>query len=488
MSILFSPVDKASSVDLRDQVCEKISLRISQGLLKPGLRLPSCRKAAAQLGVSRNTVVSAYHALIYDGLVEARERSGYFVHRGVRSAPFARANEPACAPQRLFDRLSPTVTPSGYNIISRPGDWSQYPYPFVCNQMDAARFPLADWRKCNYQVLNRGQTAAVTGDHQYSDCAELVTQIRTRLLPRRGIVAGPDEILLTAGAQQAIYVLSQLLGGPGRRIAVEDPCYAEARNIFNLFFGDVRPINLDGEGLVCDQRLADCDLVYVTPNHQYPTSLRMSGARRKQLLDHAKRHNVVIVEDDYDCETDFDPLIKPALKASASDNLVIYIGSLSKSLSPGLRLGYMVAPADFIREARALRGMMIRHLPPQVQLTTARFIRLGHHDAFISRLQGVYERRWHAANTALRRLFPDVQITSGWGGTNFMITAPKPVNLTDLAPAALAAGVVIDPIQVCFETPGEGTNIFRLGVSAIGEKKITKGLERLRGVYDRFVG
>lgn len=494
MNILFSPLDKGASaqINLSDQLCERISYYITQGLLEPGVRLPSCRKAAKQLGISRNTVVSAYQNLIYDGMVEARERSGYFVDKSVRANPFSQVRIPDAqkkdAPARLFDRLSPSFTPSVYHTILRPTDWAEYPYPFVCNQMDAARFPLADWRKCSYQVLNSNQISAVTSDYLYGDCKELTAQIRNRLLPRRGVYAREDEILITAGAQQAIYLTAMIFGGAEREIAFEDPCYPDARNIFDLFFGNMQPINLDDQGLVCDERLAGCDLVYVTPNHQYPTAVSMSKSRRVELQDHAERHNLIIIEDDYDCETNFDPLSEPALKSNTRSDHVIYIGTLSKSLNPGLRLGYMVGSPDFINEARAMRGMMIRHPPPLMQLTSAQFIRLGHHDALISRLQGIYERRWYTATAALKEFFPDADITSGWGGSNFMVTAPQGVNLNNgFAERALENGVVIDYVKPCFMNPEESHNKFRIGVSAIGIKKIAAGIEILRNIYDQTV-
>ncbi|MBL4785306.1 MAG: PLP-dependent aminotransferase family protein, partial [Cohaesibacteraceae bacterium] len=456
-----------------------------------GIRLPSCRKVAGHLGISRNTVISAYQNLIVDGLVISRAKSGYFVDDNSRKSSFgqlAAADNSASKPAPgLFEKISPTHYPSRYRNTERPYNWLEYKYPFVCNQMDAGRFPLTDWRRCSNEALGRAHAPHIFSDHLYEDCEELLTQVRTRLLPRRGIVAEPDQILLTAGAQQAIYITSVLLGGPTRTIGAENPCYQDARNIFDQQFGNVRPIPVDLEGIVVSRELADCDLVYTTPNHQFPTTVRMSKQRRTQLLSFARENNVVIIEDDYDSETDFDPLIVPALCSAPDGASIVYVGSLSKSLSPGLRIGYLVGPADFIREARALRGMMIRHLPPLIQLTAAHYIRLGHYDALVSRFQSAFENRWHVARAALAKSFPDADITSGWGGTNFFITAPIGVDLTGLTTAARMQGVVIDPTRACYRNPDDGRDKLRLGVSAIKAEKITEGIAVVRSIYDRIV-
>ncbi|MGB1110432.1 MAG: PLP-dependent aminotransferase family protein, partial [Gammaproteobacteria bacterium] len=324
-----------------------------------------------------------------------------------------------------------------------------------------------------------------SADHLSEDDPLLIEQIHQRLLPRRGVWARPEEILITVGAQQAIFLTSVLFGGPGNRIAVEDPCYPDARNIFQQFFGHVRPIPVDAQGIRVDQRLSGCQLLYTTPNRQYPLSVRMSPERREQLLSHAQRHGLIVIEDDYDGEADFDPRIPPALRSRAGGEQVIYLGTLSKSHNPGLRLGYMVASADFIAEARALRGMMIRHLPPFMQMAVAQFIHRGHHDALISRLQGVHEQRWRTTRDALERHFPDVDIHTGYGGTNFVIHADRPLDQARLRREALESGVVIEDISPCFSKPEEAERCLRLGVSAIGAKKIARGLRILRPIYER---
>ena len=489
MPILISELDKSSPIQLCEQLQEKITLKISQGILKPGARLPSCRKLAAQTGISNNTVVSAYQSLIAHGIVESRPRSGYFVHHKLMNSELARgavSSDEQRQTTKLFDTLKPAIQPSLSQTIYRPENWAEYSFPFVCNQTDIKRFPLTDWRTCCYQVLDSHHATQVSCDYKYSDCEELVEQIRTRILPQRGVMASTDEILITSGATQALFIISNLFGTQENKIAVEDPCYPDARNIFDQFFSQVIPISLDNEGLLIDKKLATCQLAYITPNHQFPTSIRMSVSRRKKLLDYARQHKLVIIEDDYDGETDFDKKIEPALRSQQGGDQVIYIGSMSKSHSPGLRVGYMVASPDFISEARALRGMMIRHLPPLIQIATAQFIRQGYHDALLSKLRRIYKRRSKVASQALSKYFSDMQITHGSGGTNFMITAPTNIDLTELAKYALELGVVIENISPCFNQSSHGKNKFRLGVSAISAKKITPGIKRLRAAYEKL--
>lgn len=489
MDILFSALDKTSLFSLSDQLCEKISYQISSGVLKPNQRLPSCRKIAQQLSISRNTVVSAYQTLIYDGIVESRERSGYFVHPQVRAhCQIKPSNENIIKdPKTLYDFMPFNKTISNYKTVIRQKNWASYEFPFVCNQMDAKRFPLANWRKCSADILSQKKAVNVISDYSYDDCDELLTEIQTRILPSRGIVASKDEILLTSGAQQAIYLTSAIFGNSTKSIAIEDPYYPDAKNILDMFFNKVNPIKLDDEGIMCTQKLAQSDLVYVTPNHQYPTSIRMSKNRRAELLSMAKQKKIVIIEDDYDSKTDFDPQILTALKADDRDNNVIYLGSLSKDLNPGLRIGYMVASADFILEAKMRRGLMIRHLPPFLQLTTAHFIKMGHHDAHLNMLQKIYKHRWNTAYLALKKYFPESSIVSGSGGTNFLINTHLNIDFTILEKKALERGVVIDPLKVCYSNPKDCHGLFRLGVSAIGVHKISEGIKVLREVYEDII-
>src|SRR6266850_1091264 len=281
---------------------------ILEGQIPAGSALPSCRKMAQTLNVARNTVALAYQDLVEEGFLVARQRSGYFVAPDVLSgraaAPVAPSRDGYTGAKERpagvdwVDRFR--VRPTAQHNIEKPRNWQDYPYPFIYGQVDPALFPIAAWRDCSRQALGRRAVKEWSRDLFTEDDPHLVEQIRTRLLPRRGVRVGNDEILVTVGAQQALYLIASLLMDDGTRVGIEDPGYGDARNIFSLRGAPVKPLGIDREGVVVDERLAQCDYVYVTPSHQFPTTATMSLARRRALLQTAVENDIVLVEDDYE--------------------------------------------------------------------------------------------------------------------------------------------------------------------------------------------
>jgi GntR family transcriptional regulator/MocR family aminotransferase len=353
------------------------------------------------------------------------------------------------------------------------------PYPFIYGQVDQKLFPIAEWRDCSRLALGRKWLDEWAADHHAADDPLLIEQIRTRLLPRRGVMAGPDEVLVTLGAQNALYLLASLLAGPGKRVAMENPGYPDVRNIFALAAADVVAVPVDDHGLVVDDRLSAADIVYATPSHQAPTTVTMSEARRLALLERAQRHDFLVIEDDYEFETNFVSAPSPALKSLDREGRVIYVGSLSKTLFPGLRLGYLVGAPELIREARALRRLMVRHPPNNQQRTAALFLELGHHDALVMRLRRAYAERWREIGRALDRHLPAFRRAPSQGGSSVWIEGPADLDSDALAARALSHGLVVEPGSVFFADRPRPRNYLRLGFSSIETKRIEPGIALL---------
>ena len=482
-------VERDEGATLQAQIREALVSAVLSGQIPPGEPIPSTRAMAKRLKVSRNTVVLAYQALVASGFLKARERSGYFVDEEVTRAS-AHTPAPAAARSDSTVRWEGRfkVTPSRQANIEKPEDWRAFPYPFIYGQGDPALFPIAEWRECAREALGRKWLDAWTEDRYTADDPMLIQQIRQRILPRRGISAAPDEILVTLGAQNALYTISRLIADPHSNVALEDPGYPDMRNTFALRTPHIRAIPVNDEGIVVDGRLKGVDVVYVTPSHQFPTTVTMSLSRRKELLEAATSQNFVIIEDDYEFETNYisDPC--PALKSLDADGRVIYVGSLSKSLFPGLRLGFMVAPKPFIDEAKALRRLMLRHPPGNNQRTVALFLAYGHHEAMVARQHRVYRERWQEMGAALSEYLPGWSDNPTFGGTSFWMSGSASLDANGLLSEALEDGVVIEPGSVLFSGNDPPRNHFRLGFSSIPADRIKPGIAQLARTIDRFVG
>ena len=476
---LFADLDRSGPF-LQLQIRQSIFTAIEEGRLALGARMPSSRELAALLKVSRNTVVIAYEQLVDQSFLVSRERSGYFV-AGLPSHLATGQQQPAAPDLAHAARWAAryAVRPSLYRNIAKPLNWQDYPYPFIFGQFDPGLFPTNDWRESARAALSVPEINNWARDMIDEDDPALIEQLRLQVLPRRGIRARPDEIMMTIGAQHALYLTARLFIKPDTRVGIEDPGYPDARNIFAMLTGNIVPLRIDQDGLVPDAAFAACDLVFVTAGHQCPTTVTMPLQRRLELLKTAHANDVVLIEDDYESELIFQESELPPLMSLDRNGGVIYVGSLSKVLAPGLRLGYVVAPAPVIRELRALRRLMLRHPPLNNQRVAALFIGLGHYRAHLQRVSRVLLERARILDALLPLHLDGCSWSRGAGSTSYWVSCPEGVDSGELAEAARKEGVVIEPGDVFFMSEGANRRCFRLGFSSIRTDRIEAGIERL---------
>ncbi|TCS42365.1 PLP-dependent aminotransferase family protein [Reinekea marinisedimentorum] len=464
----------------QQQIREKLVQLIQQDYFGEQT-LPSSRNMAAKLGVSRNTVVLVYESLVDEGYLLARERQGFFVNREVFSD--AELSTPVESTPRAsssagwHERFS--RHPSAYSRIAKNKQWMDFEYPFIYGQIDANDFPIYQWRECARIAQSRNNLQEWVEDVFDDDDPELVTQIRHQVLSKRGISAQPEEVLITMGTQNSMFLLASLLADSTTTVAIEEPGLPDFHHIFRHAGAQTKAVPIDKQGIKTGAVLTGCDYVCVTPSHHYPTTVTMTMERRKALLAQAIADNFVIIEDDYDSEVNFCKTPLPALKSLDNSGHVVYVGSLSKSVSPGLRIGYIVGDRELITELRALRRLCYRHPPTNNQRVAARFIAQGFHESHIRRMRRLMEEKWQLMDAGLKQYLPGCKCNGAPGSFCFWIELPKKLPARLLVEKAAQRGIIVESGDALFAQQNPPGNFIRLGYTAIAVEKIEPGLALL---------
>ncbi|ARU01621.1 HTH-type transcriptional regulator TauR [Yoonia vestfoldensis] len=296
-------LDPSAIGTLQARIQQMVAQGILAGRFRPGERLPSSRMMAQHLGVSRITVTLAYTELVADDYLTARGRSGYYVSENAPEPPAFAAPQAQIGTVDWTRAIGQRFTPG--LSLEKPADWANYRYPFIYGQADRTLFDTTNWRLCALRALGLRDFGALTSDYYDGDDPELVDFISRQTLPRRGILANPDEILITMGAQNALWLSGQVLLNNRRRAAIEDPCYPALRNILTQSRCHLSIVPVDQDGLPPAALPDDIDVLFTTPSHQCPTAATMPLDRRKALIAQAEAQDFIIVEDDYEFEMSF---------------------------------------------------------------------------------------------------------------------------------------------------------------------------------------
>jgi len=480
-------LEAKSRISLQLQLRKQIAQAIMRGNFSINKPLPSSRKLSKELNIARNTVVLAYEHLEDDGYLIAKERRGYFVNPEVLKG-LAHAKEIVQADDVNIPDWPALikVRQSCERNITKPVDWQSYEYPFIYGQFDPSLFPTHNWRECCRDSISEGGIREWASDRVVLDDPALVDEIRTRILPRRGIWVDEDQIMVTVGTQQGLYILTKLLLDNHSVLGVENPGYTDIRRIAALNQVPFKTLPIDKDGLIIDEQVASCDMVFVTPSHQSPTTVTLPLERRQRLLTLASDHNFLIIEDDYECETSFAKEHIPALKSLDTEGRVIYAGSFSKMLAPGLRLGYIVGSKEVINEAIALRRLMVRHPPANNQRAVALFIHRGYYDALAAKLLKAYEARRQGMTSALAQYLPHSSTPPTFGGSSYWVEGPSNLDARELQTLARKHSLILEPGDIHFSGTDGAKNFFRLGYSSIKSEKIEAGVRLLSDLIDEL--
>ena len=469
-------IDLGPAGDRADRIYRQLAEAIVDGRLRPGEALPPTRELAAQLGVSRTTVTVAYDRLLSEGFTLSRQGSGTFVAPTRAGTVARRAPRGVVAPRPIwstFDQRATVHTPAAYD--------------FAIGVPDARLFPLETWRRNVARELQPGG-AILAGYDRPEGYAPLRAAIARHVGLARAVRSGADDVIVTSGAQQAFDLIARVLVAPGDLVAVEEPGYPPVRQLLQSYGARVVGIPVDSEGIRVTELPPRTKLVYTTPSHQFPTGVRTSLARRRELLDWATVNNAVIIEDDYDSEFRYGDRSLDPLQSLDRAGRVVYVGTFSKTLLPGLRIGFLVAPTALQPAIAAAKRLVDWHSDSVTQAALARLIDDGSFASHVRRAGRVYaDRRDRVLAAADRELAPWLRMVPSAAGLHVFAEFVDGIRLTGdaVSQAALAAGVGIQSVgSFTFEPePRDGLVI---GFGAIEASHIDDGMRRLATVLARL--
>jgi GntR family transcriptional regulator/MocR family aminotransferase len=461
---------------------------IQDGRLAAGTQLPASRKSAAFFGLSRNTVAEVYDRLSSEGLVVARHGSGTYV----AELPPEPASLPSPASTYRLNTfwLQEDVTSAmGFwrddvSVVPRAGAAMDFRPALI----DSRLFPFDVYRRVSAKQL-RGlerKPPASKSPQGNQGNFHLREAITSHIALTRAVVCRSDDVVITAGAQQAFDLLARILVTPGETVvAVEDPGYPPMRVAFAAAGARIVPVGVDDEGLIVDSLPASAGIICVSPSHQFPLGVTMSKRRRAALVDFARRHGAVIVEDDYDGEFRFGEHPLQSLRASDAADVVFYVGTFSKCMLPSLRLGFVVVPDWARRTLVAAKNCLDWHCSTPLQTGVSAFIREGHLSRHIRRMRQIYSRRRQLLYALLRRDLSDwLEPIPSLYGMHVAAWARAGVDLDAAVQTLAGRSIKLHTLERYHLTPSPRPGLV-FGYGVVDLPEIERGLAALRKVLAR---
>ncbi|MGH8448046.1 PLP-dependent aminotransferase family protein [Pseudomonas sp.] len=488
---------------LTRQLYEALRLRVLDGRLVSGTRLPATRDLATALSISRNSVVRAYDQLYAEGFIEGRVGDGTYVAQLPTtkklstkvSTGFSTGLSPALStkwallPEDLDSEVIHSASLARIKTNHLPQPPSGPPRAFRVGVPAFDLFPFEVWAKLNGAFWRKPDLEQLCYGDPAGD-ARLRGLIAAYLRSSRGMQCTAEQIVITSGAQQAISLCAQLLVEPGDGVAVENPGYRAAGHAFALAGGQLHGVPVDGEGIDCQvlNTLQDCRVAYVTPSHQYPLGVVMSLARRLELLAWADRTGGWIIEDDYDGEYRYSGAPLSPLAALDRSGRVLYVGTFGKVAFPALRLGYLVLPPGLVDAFSRRRAVDMRHSEVSTQSVMAEFMAAGHFQRHIRRMRRAALSRRNALLAGWPSGLEGVgELPNVAAGLHMTVRVDSLAREQELLAQADTAGVEVNGLSNYWlaqsVTPADQRAGLVLGFAAVPEADIASALARLRQAW-----
>lgn len=458
----FMPVwDSASKEPLYMQLYRFLKLEIQCGRIKAGARLPSKRKLAVHLGISKNTIEAAYQQLDAEGYVDCQPRKGIFV----------KEMEEGIYPGRVKKPVRP---------ISRT---EEYKIDFSHGRVDVSHFPFSKWRRLNQQLQFQDEGDYLHVGHPQGELP-LREEIAEYLFQSRGVICSSEQIIIGARIQYLLGMLHVTLGKECL-YAMENPGFHRVRTTLEGHGLIVESIPLDEQGIRIQPLYDKCvDVVYVTPSHQFPTGTIMPISRRNELLRWADRTKGYIIEDDYDSEFRYAGKPIPALQGLNETERVIYLGTFSKSFIPSIRLSYMVLPGHLMEEYQTRLNMYKQTVSRITQVALAAFMKEGDWNRHLNRMRNVYRRKQKILITAINRHMGDrVTIIGEKSGLHILLQVHSGQSESCLIELAKGRSIKIYPTSIYHTGGGRGNPAVLLGFGGLSEEEIETGIRGLAEIW-----
>lgn len=477
------PLDREIDTPLYQQIGAYLKKAILSGKLAADTRLPAYRQLANDLGVNRATIENAYALLESEGLVFSRMGSGTYV-LPQNLFPLSKQNKEATLPlwQKNFQTEESTFATSQVDELLYK---SKHPHPisFASGISDTRQFPSDEFRKILQSVMRRDQISALEygESNGYAPLREGITNI----LASQGLQTNAENVLITAGSQQAIFLVAQVLLKPNDIILVENPTYSVAIDLFRALGFQIIGIPMDSQGMQVEKlekllQQHHPKLIYTIPNFHNPTGTCLSSPRRRELILLAEKYNVPILEDDFVGDLRYEGHAQPSLKALDPNGQVIYVGTFSKMLMPGLRVGFIVADGPVYDRLLNFKRLSDLATSTLIQRALDAYVTVGRYQTYLHRSSQAFRKRRDVMVDSIRKYLPSKVIFDiPTGGLFIWLKLPKGIFAEELLPLACKEGVSFMPGNYFFVDNKDGKEWLRLNFASQPVEDIEEGIKRL---------